>query len=195
MADRTATKNALPDKLKDVNAALVHMNEVITGGAFDENQIWGSNAVADIPGYMRGLTVYADLKTTIGALLKDVPTGAVSQAITTAMTGLEKVLQEIQKQADELGVQSRLDAFKRLNGAHSSDPAYDFQPAAAGNFGFIPAIAGVVGAVTGSTPQTDEIMGPLNKIADLAALGEGIVDFTAFAAASIELLGRTLKTV
>lgn len=195
MADRVEKFNKLPDRLKQVSGALKELNEVISGGAFDNNKIWGATAEDNITSYMESLTVSADLHATVQKLLGGLPgSSQVSQAIQAALSGVQDVIRKIQDTADDLTKEGgdRIGAFNQLNDAHSSDPAYNYQPGAGGKFGFIPAIEGVVNSASGANVDVDKILGPLKAVADYANAGLGIADFTEYSTASIKFLGKAL---
>lgn len=195
MANRTAKYNALPQKLKDVDAALRELCEVITGGAFDPDQIWGETAAESISDYMETMTTDPGLKTKINELLGGLPgSSAINSAIEAMTQGLQDVISEIESTSNELGdeVGTRFQAFKALNTPHSASPGYNYQPND-GNYGFFPAIAGVINEAAGSNINTQDVMGPLNDIVNVAAAGAAIVDFVAYATGCIDLLGEALQ--
>ncbi|MFZ5826109.1 MAG: hypothetical protein ACOY94_17575 [Bacillota bacterium] len=194
MANRTEKYNALPQKLKDVDSALRELCEVITGGAFDPDKIWGENAEESISTYMESLATDPGLKTKVNELLGGLPgSSAITSAIEAMTQGLQQVISEIESTANELGdeVGTRFQAFKSLNTPHSTSPGYNYQPVD-GNYGFFPAIAGVINSAAGSSIDTQEIMGPLNDIVNVANAGAAIVDFTAYATGCLDLLTEAL---
>lgn len=194
MADRTQDFIALPEELKKINAALTEMNEVITGGTFSQDDIWGASAAADVKTHMAGLTVDANLKEQINKLLKGIPgTDEVGKAVQTVLEGVHKAVAEIQKVNDELAIGDRMEAFKKLNQDH---PAGSYDPGAdpTKGFGFFPAIEGILNNTLGTNADLDAIMGPLEKVAAIAAGGQAVLVFTDYTAASFTLLQKALDT-
>ncbi|MFZ5816349.1 MAG: hypothetical protein ACOY93_13800 [Bacillota bacterium] len=192
--NRTAKYNALPQKLKDVDAALRELCEVITGGAFDPDKIWGESAEDSITDYMESLTTDPGLKTKINELLGGLPgSSAINSAIEAMTKGLQDVVKEIENTANELGdeVGTRYQAFVALNSPHATSPGYNYQPVD-GKYGLFPAIAGVINEAAGSSFDTEAIMGPLNDIVNVAQAGAAIADFVAYASGCIDLLGEAL---
>ncbi len=192
--DRTAKYNALPEKLKEVDAALREMCEVITGGTFDPDMIWGAAAEDSIVDYMESLAVDAGLKQKITDLLSGLPgSSAIGSAIESVTSGLQGVVTKIESTSNEIGseVGTRFQAFKALMTPHSSSPGYDYQ-AGDGNYGFFPAIANAISAGAASDMDVDDIMGPLNEVMDVVNAGGGIADLLAFATGAIDLMGEAL---
>lgn len=193
--DRTEKYNALPQKLKDVDGAIRELCEVITGGTFDSDKVWGAAAEDSITDYMESLAVDPGLKGKVNDLLGGLPgSSAINSAIEAVTQGLQDVISEIESTANELGDQvgARFQAFKALNTPHSTSPSYAYQPAD-GNYGFFPAIAGVINTAAGSNIDTQEVMGPLNDIVNVANAGAAITDFVAYAGGCIDLLGEALQ--
>jgi hypothetical protein len=194
--DRREKLNKLPDRLKKVNTALIELNEVVTGGSFDIDKIWGENGEDNITSYMGGLTVSGDLNATVNKFLGGLPGASeVSKAIDAAMSGLQTAIRKIQDTSNDLtkGGAERINAFNRLNDPHAADSGYNYQPPASGNFGFIPAIEGVINSAADTSIDLDDVLGPLKAIGDYANAGQGIADFIEFATASIKLLDNALK--
>lgn len=194
MANRTEKYNALPQKLKDVDASLRELCEVITGGAFDPDRIWGASAEDSIADYMEGLATDPGLKTRINELLGGLPgSSAVTSAIEAMTQGLQDVISQIESTANELGgeVSTRFQAFQALNTPHSTSPSYNYQPAD-GKYGFFPAIAGVINEAAGSNINTQDIMGSINDIINVANAGAAIGDFVTYATGCLDLLAEAL---
>lgn len=195
MANRTDKYNALPEKLKKVDAAMRELCEVITGGVFDGDKIWGANAEESISDYMASLAVDPGLKGKVNDLLGGLPgSSAVNSAIEEMKKGIQSVIQEIESTANDLGDEAgaRFQAFKALNTPHSTSPGYTYQPAD-GNYGFFPAVAGVINVAASSNIDTQKIMGPLNDIVNVAAAGAAIADFIVYSGGCVNLLTESLK--
>jgi hypothetical protein len=189
--DRIAKYAALPQKLKDVDAALREMAEVITGGTFDPDKIWGAAAEDNVTAYMESLNVDADLKGKINDLLGGLPgSSAINSAIAAATNGLQSVVSQIESTANEIGseVDTRFVALKALMTPHQPN---DYA-ATDGNYGFFPAIASAVTAGAASGTDVNAIMGPLNDVMNVVNAGQSIVVLTAFASGCIDLLGEAL---
>jgi len=195
VADRTAKYNALPAKLKEIDAALREVCEVITGGAFDPDEVWGANTThATVGEYMETLTVDAGLKQKITDLLSGLPgSSAIGSAIEAMTQGLQGVVSKIESTSNEIGseVGDRFQAFKALMTPHATTPGYDYQ-AGDGNYGFFPAIANAVSAGAASGMDVNQILGPLNEVMDVVNAGQGIADLLAFATGTIDLIGEAL---
>lgn len=192
MADRTAKYNQLPAKLKQVDTALKEMNEVITGGVFDQAKVWGASAEADISNYMDTLTVDAGVKTQINNLLQGLPgSSEIKKAIDAVTQGVQKVIDDLRNQASELGVGNRIEAFNNLNTPHDASPGYDYTPTD-NKYGFFPSLTGVINAAAGTNFDLNAVVGPLQTVAAVAAAADGMADFTEYALSSIQLLGKAL---
>lgn len=190
--NRTTDFQALPAKLKQINAALSEMNEVITGGAFNADQIWGATAADNVKTYMSGLAVSPDLKGQIDKLLKGVPASdEVGKAVKTVLDGVHKAVAKIQKVSDELAMGDRMEAFKKLNLPHP-DNSYDPGADATKGYGFFPALEGVLNNTLDTNADLDDIMGPLQQVAAVALAGQAVLVFTDYAASSFELLQKAL---
>lgn len=189
--DRTGKYAALPQKLKDVDAALRELAKVITGGTFNPDSIWGAAAEDNVTAYMESLSVDTDLKGKIDDLLGGLPgSSAISSAIEAATQGLQSVVGQIESTANEIGseVDDRFLALKALMTPHQPN---DYA-ASDGNYGFFPAIASAVTAGAASGTDVNAIMGPLNDVMDVVNAGQSIVVLTAFASGCIDLLGEAL---
>lgn len=192
--NRTARYQALPQKLKDIDAGLRELCEVITGGQFNADEIWGATAQVSISVYMAGLKsqIDPDLKQKITELLGGLPaSSAVTTAIKTATDGLRGVVQKIESTTNDIGsqVDTRFQAFKALMTPHQ--PNNYTHPD--GNFGFFPAIATAVTAGAANPQEVSSIMGPLNDVMSVVAAGEGVADLVTFATGTIDLLAEALK--
>jgi uncharacterized protein YukE len=199
MANRTAEFASLPNKLKDVNKALVELNKICAGttgpGSFDEAQIWGATADASITTYMNARTVLPDIHDTVQKLLGGLPgSSGVSAAIQAAIDGVQGIITKIQQTASEMTANGseRADAFNRLNNKHSTDPNYNYSPPNTEPLGFIPAIEGVINEAADASVDLDKILGPVKALATLATSAQGIADFTEFAVGTVELLKKAL---
>lgn len=193
--NRTAKYSALPQKLKDVDKALRELCEVITGGNFDAEQIWGTAAADSISTYMASLAVDTGLKTKVNDLLGGLPgSSSITSAIQAMTSGLQGVISQIESTANDLGgeLSARFQAFKSLNTPHSASPGYTYQPAD-GNYGYFPAIVGVINVAASSNVNTQDIMGPLNDIVNVANAGAAVADLVAFASGTLDLMSKSLQ--
>lgn len=186
--DRRNLYNALPDRIKTVNQALNELNEVVTGGAFQHEKIWGENGETDIAAYMTSLNPYGALHAEVKKLLDGLPTSsAVKAAVDAMITGLQEQIANLQTATDELKLASRMEAFNRLNDPHSTAEGYTYQPTDH-KYGFIPALEGVINAAAGTQADLDKVMGPIKDVVAVAAAGDAMVDFMAYAAGTLQLL-------
>lgn len=186
--------NLLDPRTKAISNALDELNEVITGGTFDRDTLIWKNAdlgdgvahAATIDAAMEALEVTDNLENAIDRLFDGLQGGAINDAVKSATDAIQKVLTDAAKLKDELGVQDRVDAFNELN-----EPAQD--PRTNPNFGFIPAIEGVINAAANSSVDLDDALGPIKAIGAAIAAGGAYTIFAAYATASIEMLNKALR--
>lgn len=192
MATGTELFNLLDARTRAISGALDELNTVITGGSFDRTAIWPTTDVANpvthaasLDALMEALTVTDNLEDAIDRLFDGLQGGTINDAIKSATDAVQKVLNDAAKLNDELGVQDRVDAFNELNEPASgarTDP----------NFGFIPAIEGVINAAANSNVDLDDALGPLRAVGAAVAAGGAYTIFSAYATASLEMLNKAL---
>lgn len=191
MATGTEIFNGLDQRTRNVSNALDELNEVISGGAFDRTAIYPATEVADpiahaaaIEGIMDALTVTPNLADAIDRLFAGLDDGGtINDAVDTALQAVQDVITEISELNDELGVQDRIDAFNELN-----NPASNTRDIA--DYGFIPAIEGVINAAASSNVDLDDALGPLRAVGDAIAAGSAYAIFAAYGTASLDFLRR-----
>lgn len=192
MPTGTELFNLLDARTKAISNALDELNIVITGGSFARTLIWPTTDIADpvahaagIDPAMAALRVTDNLEEAIDRLFDGLQGGAINDAIKSATDAIQKVLTDAAKLNDELGVQDRVDAFNELN-----EPASGSRENP--NFGFIPAIEGVINAAANSNVDLDDALGPLKAVGAAVAAGGAYTIFAAYATASIEMLNKAL---
>ncbi len=190
MATGTELFNMLDQRTRDVSNALDELNAVISGGTFDRTQIWPTTDVSDpvahaaaIEGTMDGLSVTANLADAIDRLTEGLDASTIGDAIDIAVQAVQDVLTEISELNDELGVQDRIDAFNELNNPATPDRANP-------DFGFIPAIEGVINAAASTNVDADDALAPLAAVGAAIAAGGAYTVFAAYSLGSLDFLGR-----
>ncbi len=191
MATGTEIFNGLEQRVRDVSNALDELNEVVSGGSFDRTAIWPTTEVADplahaasIEGIVDALTVTPNLADAIDRLFAGLDDGGtVSGAVDTALQAVQDVITEISQLNDEIGVQDRIDAFNELNNPASNTRDVN-------DYGFIPAIEGVINAAASSNVDLDDALGPLRAVGDAMAAGAAYTVFAAYGTASLSFLNR-----
>lgn len=186
--------NMLDPRSQAISNALDELNDVITGGTFDrDTMIWKNEEISDVVAHaagidatMEGIEVTDNLEDAIDRLFDGLKGGAINDAIKAATDAIQKVLTDAAKLEDELGVQDRVDAFNELN-----EPAQGSRTDP--NFGFIPAIEGVINASANSSVDLDDALGPIRAIGAAIAAGGAYTIFAAYATASIEMLNKALR--
>ncbi|MFQ1701623.1 hypothetical protein ACJ5NV_13620 [Loktanella agnita] len=192
MPTGTELFNLLDTRTQAISNALDELNIVITGDSFAHTLIWPTTDVPDpvahaagIDAAMAALTVTDNLEDAIDRLFDGLQGGSINDAIKSATDAIQKVLNDAAQLNDELGVQDRVDAFNELN-----EPAQGARTDP--NFGFIPAIEGVINAAANSSVDVDDALGPLRAIGAAVAAGGAYAVFAAYATASIEMLNTAL---
>ena len=186
--------NMLDARTRAISNALDELNTVITGGSFDRAAlIWPTTDVGDgvshaagIGAAMEALEVTDNLENAIDRLFDGLQGGAINDAVKSATDAIQKVLTDAAKLKDELGVADRVNAFNELN-----EPASGTRTNP--NFGFIPAIEGVINASANSNVDLDDALGPIRAIGAAIAAGGAYTIFAAYATASIEMLNKALR--
>ncbi|WP_342078158.1 hypothetical protein [Yoonia sp. SS1-5] len=193
MPTGTELFNLLDARSQAISNALDELNIVITGGSFAPTLIWPTTDVADpvahaagIAPAMEALEVTNNLEDAIDRLFDGLQgDGAINDAIKSATDAIQEVLTDAAALNDELGVQDRVDAFNELN-----------EPASGGrdnpNFGFIPAIEGVINAAANANVDADDALEPLRAVGAAIAAGGAYTVFAAYATSSIEMLNKAL---
>ena len=185
--------NMLDTRTQAISNALNELNEVITGGSFDSaTLIWPDSDLSDgvahaagIGAAMGALTVTDNLENAIDRLFDGLQGGSINDAVSSATNAIQQVLTEAAQLNDELGVGDRVDAFNELNEPATPDRT-------APNFGFIPAIEGVINAAANTNVDADDALAPLRAVGAAIAAGGAYTIFAAYATGSIEMLNKAL---
>jgi len=186
--------NMLDQRSKDICVAMDELNAVITGGTFNKDTlIWPDSDLSDgvahaagIGAAMAAIEVTDNLESAIDKLFAGLEGGAINDAIEAATNAIQQVLTEASQLNDELGVGDRVDAFNELN-----EPASG--PRADKNFGYIPAIEGVINAAANSNVDLDDALGPIKAIGAAIAAGAAYTIFAAYATGTVEMLNKSLR--
>lgn len=195
MANPTGTElfNLLDQRTRDVSTALDELNAVIAGDAFAPTLVWPTGEIADVPGHpakvmtdVTALQVVDGLESALDTLFDGVPGGSINDAISAATGAVQSALEKMAELNEELGVQDRVDAFNELN-----NPATPNRETA--DYGYIPAIEGVINAVADTSIDADDALDPLRAIGAAIAAGGAYAIFAAYATATIEQLNKSLR--
>lgn len=193
MATGTELFGLLDQRTKDVSNALDELNAVIAGDAFTRTMVWPETDIPDEVAHpaavmtaVTGLEVVDGLEQALDTLFDGVPDGSINDAISAATGAVQDALEKMAELNDELGVQDRIDAFNQLN-----NPAQP--PRTNPDFGYIPAIEGVINAVADTSIDADDALDPLRAIGAAIAAGGAYAIFAAYATASIEQLNKSLR--
>lgn len=184
----------LDTRTKAICAAMDELNAVITGGSFNKDvTVWedtdlgdGTAKAASILPAMSAMDVTDNLEDALDKLFAGLEGGAINNAVSAATGAIQTVLTEAAKLSDELKVTDRVDAFNELN-EPASGPRTDK------NFGYIPAIEGVINAAANTNVDADDALAPLKAVGAAIAAGGAYTIFGAYANGTIELLNKSLR--
>lgn len=193
MPTGTELFNLLDQRTRDVSNALDELNAVIAGDAFDRLVVWPTTDIADpvahpaaVMAAVTSLDVVDGLESALDTLFDGVPGGSINDAISAATGAVQDALEKMAELNDELGVQERVDAFNELNNPASNSRA-------TADYGYIPAIEGVINAVADTNIDADDALDPLRAIGAAIAAGGAYAIFAAYATATIEQLNKSLR--
>lgn len=183
----------LDQRTRDVSTALDELNAVIAGDAFTPTMVWPTTDIADVVAHpaavmaaITGLEVNDGLESAIDTLFDGVPGGSINDAISAATGAVQSALEKMAELNEELGVQERVDAFNELNNPASNSRSVP-------DYGYIPAIEGVINAVADTDIDADDALDPLRAIGAAIAAGGAYAVFAAYATATIEQLNKSLR--
>lgn len=197
MSTGTELRAALPaDIQNNILPAIDELVRVLGGdeaGAFDPATVFpaGDDDIANpqthattITNTMQAAPIDADLSGALNNLLEGIPAGgdAVSSALDTAIDWIEEQLNRIAAVRDEGG--QRLEAWNQLNNPHAENTYGE------ADFGFVPAIEGVINSITGSNADADDLLAPLAAAAAALAAADAMTIFSAYALGALQMLSR-----
>lgn len=198
MADPTGTDlfNNLNQRSKDISNALDELNQVIAGeggSGFERTIVWPTEEIPDVnvhitafEGTMGALRVIDGVENAIDTLFEGLPGG---DAILSASEEVKKFMQQVNTEVQALkntaNLGPRITAFKQLN-----NPAIGTRDAA--DYGYVPAVLGVINAAADTNLNSQPVTDALNKIEGVLNSVDSYNVFGAYVAASTALLLKSL---
>lgn len=193
MSTGTQLREALHERLRHVDKALVDLNSVLEQGPFEFAIIWPPGEVeashaASIRDKLRARPLSKDLVKHVQDLFKGLEGGStIKRAVQTAINAITNAIKKTTELSDEL-VGNRKELFEGLFNKQplgaNGIPLYGKAP-----YGLFPAVANVV---TAAAPEMGlpDVMGPAQTIMDSLRSAESFMIFSEFAAATIERLNN-----
>lgn len=197
MATGTELFNNLDQRSKDISNALDELNNVIAGddgSGFDRTEIWPTDDVPDVnvhitdlEAFMGGLRVIDGVENAIDTLFEGLPVGdAIMSASEEVKKFMQQVNTEVQNLKNTANLGGRITAFQQLN-----------NPASGGgrgvpNYGYVPAVLGVINAAADTNLNSQPVTDALNKIEGVLNDVDSYNVFAAYVAASTVLLLKSL---
>lgn len=195
MATGTELFNNLDQRSQNISNALDELNAVITGGVgFDRTTIWPAGEVADvsvhtattIPTAFAGFTVVDGVENAIDTLFEGLPVGdAILSASQEVSNFMQQVNTEVQNLLNTANLNDRITAFRQLNNPASNDRASP-------DYGYVPAILGVVNAAANTNLNSQPVTDALNQIEGVLNDVDSYRVFATYVAESTALLLKSL---
>lgn len=196
MATGTELFNNLDQRSKDISNALDELNQVIAGeggSGFERTLIWPTADVPDVNVHiaafeasMGSLRVIEGVEQAIDTLFEGLPVG---DAILSASEEVKKFMQQVNTEVQNLkntaNIGGRITAFQELNSEKSNtrDVA---------NYGYVPAVLGVINAAADTNLNSQPVTDALNKIEGVLGDVDSYNVFAAYVGASTVLLLKSL---
>ena len=195
MPTGTELFNNLDQRSQNISNALDELNTVITGGVgFDRLTIWPTTDIPDvsvhtattIPNAFAGYTVTDNLEGAIDTLFGGLPGGdAILSAAEEVSNFMQQVNTEVQSLLNTANLNDRITAFRQLNNPASNSRAE-------ADFGYVPAILGVVNAAANSNLNSQPVTDALNTIEGVLNDADSYRVFATYTAESTSLLLTSL---
>ena len=196
MATGTELFNNLDQRSKDISNALDELNTVIAGdggSGFDRTQIWPTTDVPDVnvhitalESFMGGLSVVDGVENAIDTLFEGLPVGdAIMSASDEVKKFMQQVNTEVQNLKNTANLGARITAFRELN-----NPASNTRDTA--DYGYVPAVLGVINAAADTNLNSQPVTDALNKIEGVLNDVDSYNVFASYVAASTALLLKSL---
>ena len=201
----------LDQKTKDINAALDELVRVLVGNTstnsvenaegntdpFSPDEVWPdkdmdlTHHASHILERLNNQTVDQDMRDTIVQLFGSAAgSNPVSELLKQGLTALQSEMAKINKIKDDM-VGDRLDAFNRLNNEH---PAGEYGGGAdnSADYGFIPAIEGVINAISGGNADLDNLLNEIRALQSSLNNAQAYAIFASYFAGTVGLLNKAL---
>lgn len=200
MATGTELQATLPAKIRnEIKPAIDELVRVLGGdedGAFDPATVFPDTGddtadnidnpqthATQISNNMQSAPIDSDLSDALNTLLEGVPgSDSITSALDQAIDWIEQQLQEIANIRE--GASDRIDAWEQLNNPHDPNTYGE------ADFGFVPAIEGVINSIANTNADADDLLRPLETAGAALAAADAITIFSAYALGALQMLSR-----